>query len=182
MPGLDLGLTPKNVPPPPRYTHLPHTHWLWWGEKPTKPGKMFLLPGCVCVRPRVLFLHAPHPTPPPNPCTPSLLLLRLRRRQPSTSRAGGSGVGRGKRLNPSPWRLLPAAVGHSNEKGLLRGVGRETVPPVGGRTRLQKASQRRSCSLKFKTLALFSTNQPWLPTGRPCAGRSLKPGSCLQGA
>ena len=114
------------------HTHtLPLTHCPGGRRNPRSWGKTLVLPRCVCAR--VLFLQTPHPTPPPNPVTPSLLLLRLWRRQLPTSCVGGSGVGkRGKRLNPSLWRLLLVGLGNSDEEGRPRGGGSETGPPVGG--------------------------------------------------
>lgn len=97
-----------------------------------KLGKMFLLPGCVCAYVSS-FSTSPPPHPTPKPRHPLTPIAKTPAEALPTSRAGGSGVGRGKRLNPSPWRLLLAAVGHSNEEGRLRGVGSETVPPVSGR-------------------------------------------------
>lgn len=162
--------TQKRAPPPHTHT-LPLTLWPWW-EKPTKP-EISAPRVCVCVR--VLVLHTPHPTPPPSPFTPSLLLLRLWRRQLPTSCAGESGVGRGKRLNPRPWRLLLTAVGNSNEEVLQRGGGTHTVPRWAA-AGLRKASQRHCRSLKFKTPALCSINQPLFRMCILCAGRSFKSG------
>lgn len=150
-PGLDLGLSLKNVPH--THTHtLPLTHCPGGRRNPRSWGKTPVLPRCVCAR--VLFRHTPHPTPPPNPVTPSLLLLRLWRRQLPTSCAGGSGVGKGgKRLNPSLWRLLLAGLGKRRERA-AEGWGKRDRAP-GGRQGPQRVSvsPRRDCGLQFKILA-----------------------------
>ena len=45
---------------------------------------------------------------------------------------GKWGRKRGKRLNPSLWRLLLVGLGNSDEEGPPRGGGSKTGPPVGG--------------------------------------------------
>lgn len=123
--------TQKRSPRPPQHTH-PTSHTLpRWAEKPTKLGEDARSPK-VCVRACPLSPHPPpHPTPKPrHPLTP--IAKTLAEALP-TSCAGGSGVGkRGKRLNPSLWRLLLAGLGNSDEEGRPGAGGSETGPPVGG--------------------------------------------------
>lgn len=72
MPGLHLGLTPKNVPPTPRtHTYLSHTG-SGGRRNPRSWGRCFCSQGVVCVRARPLSPHPPpHPTPKPrHPLTP----------------------------------------------------------------------------------------------------------------
>lgn len=96
LPGLDLGLTLKNVPRTHTDTHtpLPLTPWLRWEEKPTKLGKMLLLLPGAGVSARVLSPHPPpHPTPKPlHPLTP---LAKTLKEAASHVMCWGSGVGRG---------------------------------------------------------------------------------------